>query len=139
MLDALLVVHLIGLMLGAGGGIGSMVTMRYAGPLPPEQAGVVRGLGPILARVALTGLIILWITGVAMVGTMGGDPSIFPWQFWAKMFFVGTLTISSIAIEITYAQLKRGNLKAAARLPVLGPISGISAVLAVTFAALAFH
>lgn len=138
MLDALLVVHLIGLMLGAGGGFGSMVAMRYAGTLPPEQVGAFRGLGPILARVSLVGLVLMWFTGVSMIAMMGGAANM-PWQFWAKITFVATLTIAAITIEITYAQVKRGNAKAAARLPVLGPIAGISSILAVVFAVLTFH
>ena len=138
MLDALLTVHLIGLMLGAGGGFGSMVAMRYAGAIPAEQQVVIRGLTPLLARVALAGLVLLWITGVWMMATMGSAEGM-PWTFWAKMTFVATLTLAALSIEITYAQVKRGNVKAAARLPILGPVAGVSSVLAVGFAVFTFH
>ena len=138
MLDALLTVHLIGLMLGAGGGFGSMVAMRYAGSIPAEQQPVIRGLTPLLARVALVGLVLLWITGVWMIADMGGAEGL-PWTFWAKMTFVTTLTLAAIGTEVTYAQVKRGNAKAAARLPILGPIAGISSLLAVGFAVFTFH
>src|SRR5262245_26014238 len=139
LLDVLLIVHLIGLMLGAGGGFGSMVAMRYAGSLPAEQQPTIRGLAPILGRVALSGLVLLWLTGVWMAATMGVDASALPWTFWAKMTFVATLTLAALGSEITYGQIKRGNAKAAARLPILGPIAGISSLFAVLFAVLTFH
>jgi hypothetical protein len=138
MLDTLLIIHLIGLMMGAGGGLGSTVAMRYAASLPAEQQGVLRGLGPVLARVALAGLALLWVTGVGMV-MMLGSVEILGWQFWAKMFFVATLTLASIGIEVTYSQIRKGNATAAARLPLLGPVAGISSILAVIFAVLTFH
>jgi hypothetical protein len=125
-------------MLGAGGGFGSMVAVRYAGTIPAEQQSVIRGLTPILARVSLVGLVLLWITGVWMGIEMGGMSDM-PWTFWAKMTFVATLTLAAIGTEITYGQVKRGNAKAAARLPILGPIAGISSLLAVGFAVFTFH
>jgi hypothetical protein len=55
------------------------------------------------------------------------------------MAFVATLTLAVTLIEVTYGQVKKGNTRAEAILPRLGPIAGISAVLAVVFAALTFH
>ena len=37
------------------------------------------------------------------------------------------------------AQVKAGDAKAAARVPALGPVAGISSMLAVIFAVFAFH
>lgn len=137
--DVLLIIHFIGLMLGAGGGFGSMIAMRRANALPPEQAAPIRSLGPILARTSLVGLVLMLATGFALVfSTYGGFENL-PTLFWVKLVFVGTLTIAAISIELTYARVKKGDAKAAALLPRLGPIAGISSLLAVTFAALAFH
>ena len=41
-------------------------------------------------------------------------------------------------IHMTYAEIRKGNVAVAARLPKLGPMAGISALLAVLFAVLAF-
>lgn len=138
MLDALLAAHLVGLMMGAGGGFGSMIVMGAANKAPADQAMTLRRLGPTLARFAHVGLILLWITGVSLFLMTGGSAAMPPF-FWVKLAFVGTLTLSAFATEITYAQIKAGNVKAAARLPILGAVSGLSAVLAVIFASLAFH
>jgi hypothetical protein len=61
--DFILAAHLIGLMLGAGGGFGSMVVMRAAASKPPEQAGALRALGPNLARLSTIGLVLMLVTG----------------------------------------------------------------------------
>lgn len=138
MLEALLIIHLIGLMLGAGGGFATAIAMGRAGALPPEQAAPIRGLGPVYAHMSTIGLVLLWVTGVGMFGVMHLRPDALPWTFWAKMTFVGTLTLAAIAIEVCYAQVKRGSMKAAALLPRLGPIAGVSSLLAVGFAVATF-
>jgi hypothetical protein len=138
MLGILLAAHLIGLMMGAGGGFGSMIVMGAANKAPAEQAMALRRLGPTLARFSLVGLVVMWMTGIALF-FMAGGPAAMPLLFWIKLIFVATLTLAALATEFTYAQLKAGNVKAAARLPVLGPIAGLSSLSAVIFAALAFH
>lgn len=138
--DTLLILHFAGLMMGAGGGIGSTIAMRHALSLPPEQANVIRGVGPALARLSTAGLILMWVAGVALVfWKYNGDFASMPPMFWVKLFFVATLTIAVIMIEATYAQVKKGNVAAAARLPRFGPMAGISALLAMIFSVLAFH
>lgn len=138
MLDALLAAHLVGLMMGAGGGFGSMIVMGAANKAPADQAMALRRLGPTLARFALFGLLLLWVTGVSMFLMVGGQAAMPP-LFWIKLVFVATLTLAALATEVTYAQVKAGNVKAASRLPILGPIAGLSALLAAIFAAFAFH
>jgi hypothetical protein len=137
--DFLLAFHLIGLMLGAGGGFGSALTMRAAAKMAPEQAATLHSLGPAMARLSTFGLFLMLLTGPALVSLQFGGFANMPPLFWVKLFFVTTLTLAAIAVELTYGQVKRGDVKAAARLPVLGPIAGLSSILAVIFAVLAFH
>jgi hypothetical protein len=137
--DILLALHLFGLMLGAGGGFGSMTVMRIAAARPPEQAAVLRSLGPSLGRLSTVGLVLMLVTGPALVSLKYDGFANMPAMFWIKLVFVTTLTLAAIMIELTYAQIKRGNMAAAARLPMFGPVAGLSSVLAVLFAVLAFH
>jgi hypothetical protein len=65
--EALLFLHLVGLMLGAAGGFASAVIMRRALVLPADEAKAVRGLGPVLANMSLTGLIVMWASGLILV------------------------------------------------------------------------
>jgi uncharacterized membrane protein len=79
--DVLLIVHLIGLMMGAGGGLGSTVVMGYARSLPAEKSAPVRAVGPALAHMSTAGVVLLLLTGGAMVsvkyGGFGGMPLVF--------------------------------------------------------------
>lgn len=137
--DILLIIHFAGLMMGAGGGLGSTVAAGYAAKLPPEQASVVRGLAPALARLSTVGLVLMLVTGFGLTAVKYGGFSGMPAMFWAKMVFVAMLTIAALLIEMTHAQVKAGNVAVAARLPRLGPVAGLSAFLAMILAALTFH
>ena len=136
---ALLFLHFVGLMLGAAGGFASAVIMRRALVLPADEAKVVRGLGPILAKVSLTGLIVMWVSGLIMVWSKWSGIGSLPDMFWVKAIFILSLTIVTGLIHMTYAEIRKGNAAAAARLPRFGPMAGVSALLAVLFAVLAFN
>jgi hypothetical protein len=137
--DILLFLHLLGLMLGAGGGFGSMISMQVAAKRPPEQAAGIRSAGPALGRLSTIGLIVMWATGLMLVPLKYGGFAALPQLFWVKFFFVVSLTLAAFMLEATYARVKSGDAKAAALLPRLGPWAGISSLLAVLFAALTFH
>ena len=138
MSQALLFIHLVGLMLGAAGGISSGLIMRRVATATPEAARALRGLGPLLANLSATGLLLMWLTGLVLVWTRWGGPGNLPGLFWIKFIFVLTLTAAVGGIHATYAQIRKGNPAAAARLAKLGPIAGLSAFLAVLFAVYAF-
>jgi hypothetical protein len=139
MTDVLLFLHLVGLMMGAGGGFGSMVTMRVAAKQPPDIAAAMRTPGPAFARFSAIGLALMWASGLALVWLQYGGFAGLSAMFWVKMLFVATLTIAATLTELTYAGIKRGDAAAAKRLPVLGPMAGLSSLLAVLFAVFAFH
>ena len=126
-------------MMGAGGGFGSMISQREALTRPADQAAVLRSIGPALANFSMVGLILMWITGVALVFLQYGGFDGLPQMFWIKFIFISTLTLAAIATHLLYGQVKGGNVAAAARLPAFGQIAGISSLLAVIFAVLAFH
>jgi hypothetical protein len=137
--EALLFLHLVGLMLGAAGGFASAVIMRRALVLPADDARAVRSLGPILANVSLTGLIVMWATGLILVWSKWNGIESLPQMFWVKAIFILSLTVMTALIHMTYAEIRKGNPAAAAKLPKFGPMAGISALLAVLFAVLAFN
>jgi phosphoglycerol transferase MdoB-like AlkP superfamily enzyme len=134
----LLFLHFVGLMLGATGGFGSALVMRRAQGMAPDAAQTLRQLGPTLANLSAAGVALLWITGLVMVWSQWDGPGSLPGLFWLKFVFVLTLTAAVALIHMTYADIRRGNAAAAARLPKLGPVAGVSALLAVLFACFAF-
>ena len=133
-----LFLHFVGLMLGATGGFGSALVMRRALAMPAEAAGPLRGLGPMLANVSAIGLALMWLSGLVLVWSRWGGPGGLPGLFWAKFVFVLSLTAAAVAIHLTYAAIRRGDAAAAARLPKLGPVAGVSSLLAVLLAVYAF-
>jgi hypothetical protein len=134
----LLFLHFLGLMLGAAGGMASGILMRRAAGMPPEQAQVIRGQGPLLANVAAAGVALLWITGLIMVFAFWSVDAL-SWAFWVKLVFVVILTLTVVAIHVTYSEIRRtGNLALGQRLARIGPVSGVASVLAVLFASIAF-
>ena len=139
MTQTLLFLHFVGLMLGAAGGFASAIIMRRALVLPAEEAKVLRGLGPVLAKVSGIGVGVLWLTGLILVWSKWGGFGNLPQLFWVKAIFILSLTAVTILINMTYAEIRKGNVAVAARLPKLGPVAGLSALLAVLFAVLAFQ
>lgn len=138
-IDILLAAHIIGLMMGAGGGFGSMISQREALKRSADQAAVLRSIGPALASFSFVGLIVMWITGLALVFLKYGGFGALPQMFWIKFIFITTLTLAAVATQVLYGQARAGNSIAATRVPAFGQIAGISSLLAVIFAALAFH
>jgi hypothetical protein len=134
----LLFLHFLGLMLGATGGFGSAMIMRRTLGMTPEAARPLRELGPMLANVSGAGLLLMWATGLIMVWSAWGGFGALPGLFWLKFLFVLTLTAAAAAIHMTYREIRGGNVAAAARLPKLGPMAGVSSLLAVLFAVFAF-
>ena len=137
--QVLLFLHFFGLMLGAAGGFASAIVMRRALTLPAEEAKVLRGLGPILANVSGIGLALLWATGLILVWSKWDGFASLPQIFWVKAIFILSLTVVTGLIHMTYGEIRKGNPAAAAKLPKLGPMAGVSALLAVLFAVVAFN
>jgi hypothetical protein len=137
--ETLLFLHFVGLMLGATGGFASAVIMRRALVLPAGEAKVVRGLGPLLANVSAIGLALLWVSGLLLVWVKWDGFASLPQLFWVKGIFILSLTLVIGLIHMTYGEIRKGNVAVAARLPKLGPLAGLSSLLAVLFAVLAFH
>jgi hypothetical protein len=136
---ALLFLHFVGLMLGAAGGFASAIIMRRALVLPADEAKVLRSLGPILSKVSAAGVAVLWVTGLILVWSKYDGLASLPQMFWVKAIFILSLTVMTALIQLTYAEIRKGNPAAAARLPKFGPMAGVSALLAVLFAVLAFN
>lgn len=135
---ALIFLHFTGLMAGAAGGLGSGIIMRKAMAMPDDQAKVVRSLGPLLNKVALIGLALLWATGLILVWSRWNGPSSLPGLFWVKFIFALALTAATALVYRTYGEIRSGNMAAAKNLPVIGQAGGVAALLAVLFAALTF-
>jgi len=137
--EFILFLHFFGLMLGAAGGFASGFIMMRANSAPADRAQTLRSLGWPLAMMSGTGLLILWITGIIML-IMAGGPSVMPTVFWLKIVFVVIATVLIGLVHRTYAEMRRtGDVALGQRLKTIGPVIGLSVLLAVFFAAYAFN
>ena len=60
MTDILLIFHFLGLMLGVTGGLGGTVVLAIATPAQKAKGGPIRGIGPALTHLSMTGLVLMW-------------------------------------------------------------------------------
>src|SRR5262249_40378324 len=106
---------------------------------PPEQFPVLSSLGPAMANFSGIGLILMLVTGFALVFVKYSGFAGLPPLFWLKMLFVTTLTLASIGVHLTYAQIKAGSVPAASRLRARARVAVFSSFLPVFVAVLVFH
>lgn len=138
--DILLFLHFVGLLMGSAPGIANMVIMRQMAQATPDGAAALRALPPNLAMISAVGVAVLWITGVILVFTKWSGFQNLPAMFWIKFLFVVILTVIIGMIQMTIREMRRtGNTALAARLPKLGPLAGLAALLTVFFAVVAFQ
>src|SRR5689334_12088041 len=135
MSNVLLIIHLFGLMLGAAGGFGGVVTLGYARPAQKQKGGPIKGIGRVFAGMSFFGLIILWGTGIALI--MGAtEPYTLNAMFWMKMAFAAALTATVIFMELIYA---RRDAQYARLMHALTPLAAIALALVVVFSLLPFR
>lgn len=141
MLNVLLIAHFIGLALVAAGGLGAVVVMSYPGALPTKRGGGLKGVGQVLTRIMLFGLVVMWPTGIALMVMQDGlaEPALRNPMFWMKMGFAGFLTFAAFAIELTYGRVRAGNKREGATLLSLGPAASLCFLMAIIFSVLAFR
>lgn len=138
--NILLIVHFIGFVMGFAGGIGSAVVMRFAAVSSAEGVAALKRLPPVFAQISAYGLALLWISGLILIWSVYGGPQNLPGLFWLKIAFVLILTALTGLQHATYGAIRRtGNGALAGRLKVIGPASGVSALIALIIAVFVFN
>lgn len=136
--EVLLMLHFIGLGLGTAAAVGGFVTGQLI-QASPQDAPVLGRVPQMTSKIGQAGLGLLWLTGLIMVWTRWGGPENLPWAFWVKLVFVVILTIFVGLISAALRKVKQGDVAAGERLPIFGPIGGISLLLVIVFAVIAFN
>lgn len=136
--DVLLIFHFLGMMLGVTGGLGGTVVLAVATPAQKAKGGPIRGIGPALTHLSMSGLVIMWPTGIGLM--MAGDFShvLSGPMFWMKLGFAGAVTFATVSTLMVY-QRARKEPRVAKLLLTLGPLATLCYVLTIVFAVLAFH
>jgi len=137
MIEPLVILHLLGLMLAAAGSFGGVVILAAATPAQKAKGGPVRGVGPAMTRMSITGLILLWPSGIVLMIETASSQALNV-MFWMKMVFAAMATFATLSAEWVYGRARR-EPQVARLLLSLSPLAALCYVLAVIFAVLAFR
>jgi hypothetical protein len=138
-LDHLLVVlHFIGLGMGMSVGFANMVMAGVIGKAAPPEKAVLGRFPPAMSRIGVAGLVLMWISGIAIVMTRYGRFDILPRAFVYKMIAVVLLTLSVIYIELLFARVKKGDASALGTIQIVGRLTGLFSLAAIIFAVITF-
>ena len=69
--DVLKIFHFLGLGLVAAGALGGVIVMGHRGTLPSKRGGGAKSIGPLLTRMMIFGLVLMWPTGMALLIVTG--------------------------------------------------------------------
>ncbi|GGA47181.1 hypothetical protein [Pelagibacterium lentulum] len=134
----LLFIHFIGLVLGMGSGIALANVGRLSAKAPAPEAGLSQ-MGEILRRNSHIGLGLLWITGLLLIWLRyGGFGALDVW-FWIKIAGVIVLSAAVGMASANYRRIKAGQAGARERGKMLSTIAGVSGIVVVFSAVMAFN
>jgi hypothetical protein len=134
----LVIVHFMGLAMGMSSGFANMVMAGLIAKAAPQEKAVLGRFPPAMGRIGLIGLVLLWVSGIAIVLTRYGTFAILPRPFLVKLMAVVLLTVVVIYIHLLQGRATRGDQAAMARIQTLGRATGPLAVVAVIFAVITF-
>ena len=134
----LVIIHFLGLAMGLSTGFANMVMAGLIAKAAPSDAGVLSRFPPAMSRIGAIGLTLLWASGIAIVQTRYGSFAILPRTFVIKIAAVALLTLGVVYIHILMPRAQRGDMAAAARIQMIGRMTGPLAILAIIFAVITF-
>lgn len=136
--QVLLILHFLGLALGLSASIASLLVGRMMATATANDRAVLARVPPVTGRAGDIGLVLLWISGLALVFTRWGGFGSLPGMFHAKLTAVVVLTG---LVGFTHALQKRarlGSTSAPATLATVGRAILLLGVAIVVLAVLAF-
>ncbi len=139
MTNLLTILHFLGFSAGIGGGLANLIVGRVAATADPSMR---PGLGRAargIAGLATGGLVLLWLTGIALVQVAWGGWAAMPALFWAKLTMVAILTVVSVLVNLNVIRaIRSGTPPPPARMAMLGRLGVGAAVLALILAVVTF-
>lgn len=132
--QGLLILHFLGLALGLSASIANLMVGRLIAAAAPGDRAVLARVPPVMGNVGGTGLILLWISGVALVFTRWGGFGTLPGLFHAKVTAVVLLTG---LVGFTHALQKRARLGDTSAPAKLGQVGRVMLIVSVTIVVLA--
>ncbi|MCP5085768.1 MAG: hypothetical protein GY952_03040 [Rhodobacteraceae bacterium] len=140
MYEILKAIHFLSFSIGIGGGVANALLGAKLAQAEPETAVKFAPVARLVGRLSFLGLILLWLTGGAMLSLAYDGWTGLPVMFWIKIGCVVVLTVAATLAQLMVlgAQVRKRPPNPA-RMAKLGMVITGSAVLAVVFAVLAFR
>jgi hypothetical protein len=139
MIEILKIIHFLSLAVGIGGGFANAVIGARAAASEPPVKVVLGGVSSGIGKASGVALILLWLTGISLVYLVFDGWANLPWAFWVKLAFVVVLSLLSLRMNLYVMQAARTKTPPpAAAMKVLGQLAGLSSLLIVIFAVVAF-
>jgi uncharacterized membrane protein len=121
----MLVLHFLGLSMGLSMSWAAIATKGN----PP----------PALTRIADTGLVLLWVTGLTLLFRKWGGFAVMPWYFHVKITLVVILTGIVGFVHSQRPKAMAGDKAAMARIQAVGRVAFLVAIAIVVFAVWSFE
>lgn len=145
MYDFILILHFLGLAMGAGTSFYMLGLSLHARRQKEREVAkqIILGPGAAVSGVGMIGLILLLVTGYLLLQQSGVDIATLNWAFWLKMVMVASIIFYTIMMKIFAIRAKRrkGEESDAAmkKMKRFAPIGPFLAFLVISFAVLAFR
>jgi len=137
-LKTLFIVHLFSMCLGIGLGIATAFAGAQITDVKSEAGRATLGLMKKYGGIGRVAILLLWITGIAMVLFSYPDPLALGWTFYAKIVAVIVLTGSVLKAGTLGPKIAGGDVDARALGKKLGMLNGLAAFIALVLAVLTF-
>jgi len=129
--------HFFGLMLGAGAGLGGMaaaIAHKRTGGGPPSDT--IKAIKPIFGIFALSGISLLWITGLIM--TFNVASGVLGALFYLKLLIAAAMLAISVFLTIVAKKSAKAGVPPPSYFDNVGRTSGLLAIIAVGLAVMVF-
>ncbi|VAW84452.1 hypothetical protein MNBD_GAMMA17-170 [hydrothermal vent metagenome] len=143
--DFILILHFLGLTIGAGTSFYMLGLALHARRLKNPEAAkkIMLGAGAAISGIGLMGLILLLASGYFLLMQPGVDINTLNWAFWMKMAMVAAILFYTVMMKIFAIKAKRREgeegiaaMKKMKRFAAIGPFLTF---LVISFAVLAFR
>jgi hypothetical protein len=136
--QVLLVLHFLGLAMGLSASLTGLVAGRIIQSAAPSERAAVARVPTAMSHVGGAGLVLLWVSGLALVFSRWGGFGSLPGTFHAKLTAVVVLTGLVGYVHALQKRARLGDATAPVRLALVGKVNLVVAVAAIVLAVLTF-
>jgi uncharacterized membrane protein len=135
----LVIIHFLAFSIGIGASVSNLIVGARAARAEPQFRPALGGVSQALGKTATHSLVLLWLSGIAMVYLDWDGWASLPPLFWAKIAAVLVLTGCSVLLNMHMLRSKRaGTPPPAPTMAMLGRVGSASALTALVIAVITF-